>query len=185
MDIPSLAITVVPAVISILIGLAIGAVGYIIAALNETRKWKRQQRLELYLDIVRLQKNLRSNSNGIIKASTKLFDKRKQGTLSEDELQELKDVVKHFGEASSTVLIQIDTQMAICRILGTTGITEAVDKYGKAATALFKHEVDLVDSAESRDSLEKLQGDSDRAWLLFLDQAQRDLGLKHWWNKHP
>lgn len=53
MDLATLAETLTSSVIGALIALAIGAVGYVIAAFNESRRWQRQQRVIIYTKIAK------------------------------------------------------------------------------------------------------------------------------------
>lgn len=169
--------------LGIILTLILGAIGYLIAGSHENRKWKRQQRLEIYLVITKLHASLEAKSTELIRALEKhRLSKRSKLTTETNETEHKVESNNVYLECLA-ILNELKTQLAICSILGTPKIMTTIDKYLDASIDRFDRVIKSTKSDADEEISSDVEHDQYVAWSTFLYQAQRDLGLRPLWER--
>lgn len=182
MDSLTLASTVIPAVISVLIALAIGAVGYVIAAFNEGKRWQRQQRVRSYIQLTKVHheflEQMRQLASSVIEYQEKYPDR---DNMERSKAIEHNSFAGQHNEAISNLerlSVTLQRSHAESELLATEKAVDLLNVY-IARTNDWSESSGMGLGTMDQEALQL------QAWEAFLDQAQRDLGLKHWWNRRP
>jgi hypothetical protein len=187
MDTAALAATVFPAVISVLIALAIGAVGYAIAAFNEGRRWQRQQRIACYTGVAKIHRKF------VLLAEDDIGLKNRISTIEEflDGRSAIEPPGATHENANRLIDLHNENKSALVALSQDINVAYAEsellssDRLGRKLGTFVERLNEWYEALPDGHNLAHLRLLQDKAWLEFLDQAQRDLGLRNWWNRRP
>lgn len=145
------------------ITLLLAVVGYVVAQVNESFKWKRQLKFRAYEDLLRTYGEFDIHLRKLIQ-------------FGDDPQYDRERMIDDCQSSTD----RINTTIATAQLAGSEKFSEKLNAYTTFVSNTM-HEV--ADRTGKTWSIEEYNKQSQELWIEFRFRAQRDLGIRHWWDK--
>ncbi len=173
--------SIAPGAVSVLVALLVGATGYMIAGFNESKRWQRQQRIALYREITKYERSLVLDIKNYLEQQKSHYNNYPQENDYSSDNYAYMHSVEHINNTSRKLSKRIKGSYKFRYDLEIIGSTKAQKLYNTYLDLL----ITWVGASFDGNTKNEERSQQKKAWSKFIDQAQRDLGLKHWWNPGP
>lgn len=164
--------------IGVAITFGIAAIGYIVSASRESRRWKREKRLELYLSLIETNTKFQRSVNQLgehyetykkLKDSSDPSERRKADTAM--------DAVSREKKSCLALLPVLFNDMSVAKMMLQKLVFQKLKTYSNSLVDLLQKLVDGTNNVEDTAKLQEVKRRTVGHWEDFLVTAGIDLGF--------